>query len=96
LAIDGGLVHGEDSYYQIVIGNPEGTLHSKVVLENETYFILPMFTGEKLSAEVTRNILVEIRTQRGSSGFWSKKVLVYLSYNSESGKYELLGIMRET
>jgi len=96
LAIDGGLVQSDVSYYQIVIGNPDGTRYSEVVLENTTIFKLPMFTGDDLSTEDQSILTVEIRTRRGTSGLWSKKVLVYLAYNKEAGKYDLLGIKRET
>jgi len=96
LAIDGGLVHSDDSYYKIVIRNHDGTRYSEVVLENKTNFKLPMFTGDDLSTEDPSIFLVEIRTRRGSSGLWSKKVLVYLAYNPELGEYKLLGIRRET
>jgi len=96
LAIDGGLVRSEDSYYQIVIRNPDGAKYSKLVLENKTNFKLPMFAGDNLSSEDPKIFTVEIRTRRISSGLWSKRVLVYLAHNPESGEYKLLGIKRES
>jgi len=96
LAIDGGLVHDDDTYYQIVIHNPDGTQYSNLVLENKTKFELPMFTGDDLSMEDPTNIFVEIRTKRGSSELWSKRILAFLAYDPESGEYKLLGIRHET
>ena len=96
LAIDGGLVLGEDSYYQIVIRRQDGTSYSKVVLKNETNYKLPIFAGDNLSVEDSKIFTVEIRTRRSSSGLWSKRVLVYIAYNPELGEYNLLGIKRET
>ncbi len=55
-----------------------------------------MFAGDELSTEDPRIFLVEIRTKRGSSGLWSKKVLVHLAYDPILGEYKLLGIKRET
>ena len=96
LAKDGGLVHSDDSYYNIVIHNPDGTRYSKVVLENKTTFKLPMFTSDNLAIEDPKIFTVEIRTRRGTSGLWSNKVLVYLTYNPELGEHKLLGIRRES
>ena len=96
LAIDGNLVHSEDSYYQIVIRHPDGTKYSDVVLENKTNIKLPMFAADNQSTEDPSIFSIEIRTRRGTSGLWSKKVLVYLTYNPDMGEYKLLGIRRET
>ena len=96
LAIEGGLVRDVDSYYQIVIRRQDGTSYSRVVLENKTNYELPVFAGVNPSIEDPRIFTVEIRTRRGSSGSWSKKVLVYIAFDPESGGYELLGIRRET
>ena len=90
------MVHSEDSYYQIVILRPDGTRYSKVVLENKTTFELPMFTSDNLSIEDPKIFTVEIRTRRGTSGIWSKRVLAYIAYNPELGEYKLLGIRRES
>jgi len=96
LAVDGELVHSEDSYYQVVIRSHDGTRHSEVVLENKTNFKLPVFASDNLSTEDPNIFSVEIRTRRGASGLWSKRVLVYITYNPELGEYNILGIRRET
>ena len=96
LAIDGGLVHGKDSYYQIVIRRSDGTRYSKVVLENDTNFKLPKFASDNLSTEDPNIFLVEIRTRRESSGLWSKRVTVFVVYREDSENYEIVAIRRES
>ena len=96
LAIDGGLVHGKDSYYQIVIRRSDGTRYSKVVLENDTNFKLPKFASDYLSTEDPNIFLIEIRTRRESSGLWSKRVKVFVVYREDSENYEIVAIRRES
>ena len=55
-----------------------------------------MFAADNLSTEDPTIFSIEIRTRRGTSGLWSQKVLVYLTYNPDMGEYKLLGIRRET
>ena len=96
LAIDGGLVHGKDSYYQIVIRRSDGTRYSKVVLENDTNFKLPKFASDNLSTEDPNIFLVEIRTRRESSGLWSKRVTIFVVYREDSENYQIVAIRRES
>ncbi|TFB10708.1 hypothetical protein E3V55_05475 [Candidatus Marinimicrobia bacterium MT.SAG.3] len=96
LAIDGGLVHSEDSYYQIVIRRPDGTRYSKIVLENDTKFKLPKFASDNLSTEDPNIFLIEIRTRRESSGLWSKRVTVFVVYREDSENYEIVANRRES
>ena len=96
LAIDGGLVPSEDSYYQIVIRRPDGTRYSKLVLENDTNFKLPIFASDNLSNEDPNIFLVEIRTRRESSGLWSKRVTVFVACREDSEDYEIVAVRRES
>ncbi len=93
LAVEAGVASSDESSYMVNVTGSVDEESKEIILTKPLSINLKQLSVPSVKKH---NYIISIKTRRGNTAQWSKKVTIFIAYRDDSNSYEIVSVKRDS